>query len=103
MYYNTHSEGTDLVVNKLEYSYLVSGNRYHSKRVGFGFPWLMPSMFVSRTIEKVLERAPESTIYYGPKSPGHSTLVVGIKSFHVIKISIYGIIFAVFLNEANAL
>jgi len=103
MYFNTHSEGTDLIVNRLEYSYLVSGKRYDSTRVGFGFPWITPSMFVSGTIEKVLERAPELTVYYSPKLPRNSTLVVGIKSFHVIKIFIYGVILTVFLKEANVL
>ena len=103
IHYSTDSEGTNLTINKLQYSYSVAGQNYLSSRVGFGFPWIMDSLFVGNTIEKILESAPELKIYYNPKVPSESTLVVGMKTFHAYKIFIYGIILSFLCGEANAL
>jgi len=58
MHYSADGEGTSLIINKLQYSYTVSGNEYLSEKIGFGFPWFMDSLFVGKTIEKALESAP---------------------------------------------
>ena len=74
IHYSADGEGTNLITNKLQYSYSVSGKEYLSNRVAFGYPWIMDSLFVGNTIEKALEAAPELKIYYNPNSPSESTL-----------------------------
>lgn len=103
IHYSADGEGTNLATNKLKYSYSVSGNKYLSDRVAFGFPWFMDSLLAGNTIENALKSAPELKIYYNPKLPSESTLVVGMKVFHAFKIFIYGIILAFLCGEASAL
>ena len=103
IHYSADGEGTNLITNKLQYSYSVSGNDYLSNRVAFGFPWFMDSLLAGNAIEKALESAPKLKIYYNPKSPSESTLIVGMKTFHTFKIFIYGVILAFLCGEASAL
>jgi len=102
MHYSADGEGTNLVINKLQYSYSVSENEYLSDRVGFGFPWFMDSFFVGSTIEKALESAPKLKVYYNPKSHRESTIIVGLRAFHIFKIFSLGIIIAFIYGASNA-
>jgi len=87
------SEGsTDLVVNKFQYTYSVSGRDYQSRRIGFGFPLTMDSDFIGKQFVQSLENAPDLKVYYNPHKPEESALIVGLRAFHVFKIIVYLIV-----------
>ena len=86
MHYSNDGESTNLIVNNLEYSYSVSGTDYLSKRIAFGFPVIMDALYIGNDIEKVLSKAPHLSVYYDIKKPKVSTLVVGLKTFHLFKL-----------------
>lgn len=86
MRYAASEGGTDLVVDKFEYTYSVSGRDYQSRRIGFGFPLTIDSDFFGRQFVKSLENAPDLKVYYHPNKPQESALIVGLRAFHVFKI-----------------
>ena len=86
MHYSNDGESTNLVVNNLEYSYSVSGVDYISKRIAFGFPAIMEALYVGKGMERMLSDAPNLSVYYDVKKPKESSLMVGLKLFHLIKI-----------------
>lgn len=84
------SEHTKVVVRNTRYVYRVSGKDYESSNMGFGFPSVMSALYVERTLEKLLSRAPEIDVHYDPTNPQRRVLSVGVQLHHVVKILVFG-------------
>ena len=94
MHYSDNGDSTNLVVNNLEYSYSVSGIDYISKRIAFGFPMIMEALYVGKDMERILSDAPNLNVYYDAKKPKESSLMVGLKLFHLFKIFAFLLVLA---------
>lgn len=103
MHFCNGGESSNLIINKLKYSYSVSGNDHLSNRVAFGFPSIMNADSVGRQVEKVLKDAPEVKVYYNPNKPEQSTLMVGIKQFHIYKLFAFFLVLSLAIAGSNAL
>ncbi len=89
VHYSNSGDSTNLIANNLEYSYSVAGIDYLSKRIAFGFPTVMDAMYIGKEIEGVLSDAPNLNVYYDAKNPKKSSLMVGVKLFHLFKIFVF--------------
>ncbi len=99
--YSDAGDSNNFQINRLRYTYSVSENEYISKRVGFGFPGGINAVYVGGLIKSVLQSAPELKVYYDPSSPDQSTLVVGLRFFHLFKLFLYGFLLVFTYSAVN--
>ena len=86
-----YSEGSQAArIDKLEYTYIVGATEYKGSRIGFGFPQVMDLLYIGRLLDRVFAKAPSVRVHYSRGLPSNSALVVGIQTFHLIKILGYG-------------
>ena len=83
-----YSDG-ELDINEFKYSYEADGTEYISEKIGFGFPIWIDKTFAEKSLDHVLENSPKLKIYYNPKKPTESVLVVGIQIYHLITVFMY--------------
>jgi hypothetical protein len=62
----------------------------------------MSVLYLERTLEDILSRAPEVTVYFDPADPQRSVLSVGVKLHHLIKILGLGVFITIVILTLHA-
>ena len=84
----------------IEYKYKVRGKEYHSDNFAYGFV-SSGFKFVSNSIFKRYRNRPFVDVYYNPKNPKQSVLIVGVTMFHIFSISLFLALLYIFIYRAN--
>ena len=84
------SDGDLFFSTQVRYRYTVENITYQSTRVAYGldswaFYWL-----VSGAFKEAVKLYPNAVVKYDPQSPNESTLVTGVKRFHIASLLLYG-------------
>ncbi|WP_045856721.1 DUF3592 domain-containing protein [Teredinibacter purpureus] len=80
------SDGDSMYKAKVEYAYEYRGRRYNGKRIAFGFSsWNIRSL-VSKAYSEAISEYPAVKVYVNGNSPKISSILVGIRSFHIANI-----------------
>ena len=90
-------KGTGTHIKRFNYSYTINQVEFEGTRVGFGFPDELGDNFGQKDFDDILKNAPVLKVYYSPKEPSESTLCVGAKGFHLIKIYLHLLFFIMIL------
>ncbi len=77
----------DLSIEKFVYSYKVNDTEYKSTNIGFGVP--RKSGYSEAALNQVLINAPEVVVYFNPRNPQVSTLIVGLKQYHLVNLFLF--------------
>ncbi len=85
---------------KVEYEYSVYGKSYFSKKIAFGYAGNSFRYFANRVAGKYI-RGNTAIVYFNPKNPGKSVLLVGIRPFHIFNI-IFFLLFIVMVHNVYA-
>lgn len=77
------SDGDYMYEAKVCYTYEYRGRSYKGKRIAFGFSSWNVKSFVQNAYIDSVARVPSVTIHVNPKNPKISTILCGIRSFHI--------------------
>ena len=94
-------EATMLSIRNLVYSYSVDGEEHTGNRIGFGFPRVSDVLYTGPLTDEIFASSPELTVFYSEDDPSQSSLCVGLKAFHILKIIGYSFCLLMVLRFAN--
>lgn len=83
------SDGDYMYEAKVCYTYEYRGRSHKGKRIAFGFgSWNIKSFVQNAYIDSVA-RAPSVTVHVNPKNPKMSTILCGIRLFHIANVAFF--------------
>ena len=84
------SEGDLFFSTHIRYRYTVDNVTYQSTRVAYGLDSWALYWLVSGAFKEAVKHYPDAAVKYNPQFPNESTLVAGIKRFHIASLFLYG-------------
>ena len=85
------SDGDVLYQTKIEYRYSINGLTYKSSRVAYGLMAWNVFWLVSGVFSEATKNYPSTRVKYNPKNPGESTLISGVRRFHIANLIFFSV------------